>query len=115
MVCRRTNQSKIALFAIAMSLTGMTCAAHDAAAPPGRQVVTVRRIDGPYVPAGTEFDAELEQTLAADSSRPGDAFVAQVGTPLRAANGDEVGPSGARARGRIADAVGAGGPAPAPR
>jgi hypothetical protein len=99
-----------ALAAIVFTAIASACAARSGIGAPGRQVV-VQRIDGPYVLAGTEFDMELEQPLAADGNQPGDAFVARVTSPMKAPNGHEVVPAGARVTGKVVEAVAAGGSA----
>jgi hypothetical protein len=95
---------------IAFAASLPACAARSGIPTPERDVV-VQRIQGPYVLAGTEFDAELEQPLAAEDNRPGDAFAARVKAPLRAPNGKVVVPAGARVTGQVVDAVVAGGSA----
>jgi hypothetical protein len=95
--------TKLVLVAFVAS-SASACAARSGLGAPNHTYV-VQRIDGPYVQAGTQFDVELEQPLAADGNQPGDEFVARVTTPLRAPNGHDVVRVGARVTGKVVDAV----------
>jgi hypothetical protein len=97
---------KLAPWAALFAASLPACAARSGIVPPHQEVV-VERIQGPYVLAGTEFDVEFEQPVGAALSRPGDAFVARVRTPMRAPNGREVVPAGARVTGEVVDALAA--------
>jgi hypothetical protein len=101
---RRTNESTLVLWLAAFSFGLGACASYNPAKPPGPQLVTVERVQGPFVLAGTDFDVDFEQTIGAESSRPGDTFVARVQTPVRGRNGQEVIPAGARVVGTVANA-----------
>jgi hypothetical protein len=89
---------------VAVGASTSACAARSGLTA-GRQVVVVQRVDGPYVRAGTEFDVEFEQPIGADTSQAGDAFVARVTTPLKAPNGHDVVPVGARLTGTVIEAI----------
>jgi hypothetical protein len=106
----KLQQSRFVL-AIALAASASACAARSGLTG-GTQVVKTQRIDGPYVLAGTEFDVEFEQPLAADTAQAGDAFVARVVTPLKAPNGrDVVVPAGARLKGTVIESIAVGGSA----
>src|SRR5712691_1606009 len=98
---QRAKRVKLALavFAVSAGLSG--CASRTSNVNGGHQLVVIERIDGPYVLAGTDFEVELEKPLGTDVNRPGDSFVARVNTPLRAPNGQEVVPAGARVMGSV--------------
>jgi len=108
----KVNVRKVScrVLTIALVTSASACAARSGLKG-GTQVVTVQRIQGPYVLAGTEFDVEFDQPLGADTSVPGDSFVARVTSPLKAPNGHEVVPAGAHLTGTVVEAIAAGGSA----
>lgn len=53
------------------------------------------------IPAGTDLEAQLNQTLSTDRSRVGDRFTATVTRPLIAMNGQTVVPQGAVVTGTV--------------
>lgn len=56
------------------------------------------------VSAGTELHATLDTPLSTRTSKPGDRFTATVSDPVRANNGLDVIPNGARIEGEVAEA-----------
>jgi hypothetical protein len=91
-------------------LLGLGCARNGAQAGPARAVI--ERVNGPYLEAGTAFNAELERPVGIGISKAGDPFAARVTIALEAATGEVVIPAGARVVGRVtwvdggSDAVG---------
>ena len=53
--------------------------------------------------AGTEIHAALDTPLSSKTSKPGDRFTATVSDPVRANNGADVIPAGARVEGEVAE------------
>jgi hypothetical protein len=76
------------------------CSAQRATRLPDKRTVTVERIDGPYLAAGTDFDVELEHPLRGWGQAAGETFVARVRKPLVAPRGGVVAPAGALVTGR---------------
>jgi hypothetical protein len=56
----------------------------------------------PYAPAGTTFDAQLDQTLDTRLSSPGDRVTATLTQPIRTSTGEVIVPAGTQLHGRIA-------------
>jgi uncharacterized membrane protein len=56
------------------------------------------------VPASTQFQASLDETLSSKSSHSGDSFTATLNEPLRSSHGDVLIPSGAKLFGVVQDA-----------
>ena len=56
------------------------------------------------VPASTQFQASLDETLSSKSSHSGDSFTATLNEPLRSSHGDVLIPSGAKLLGVVQDA-----------
>jgi hypothetical protein len=101
----RANEVKLVFSVLALSGAVGGCSRRGPATPPGSHEVTIERINGPYVLAGTAFDAELEQPIGTDVNEPGDVFVARVETPLHAPTGQEVVPAGARVIGKVVESL----------
>jgi len=76
------------------------CSAQRATRLPDKRTVTIERIDGPYLAAGTDFDVELEHPLRGWGEAAGETFVARVRKPLVAPRGGVVAPAGALVTGR---------------
>jgi hypothetical protein len=86
------------------------CSAQHATRLPDKGTVSVERIDGPYLAAGTDFDVELEHPLRGWGEATGETFVARVRKPLVAPRGGVVAPAGALVTGRaiqLTEVVGA--------
>jgi hypothetical protein len=64
----------------------------------------------PYAPAGTTFDARLDQALDTRLSSPGERVTATLSQPIRASNGNVLVPAGAQLRGKVAEISHANGP-----
>ena len=58
------------------------CAGRGPEPPRGTYSTVLQRIDGPFVLGGIEFEAEMEQPIGSDISRPNDVFAARVTKPL---------------------------------
>jgi len=56
----------------------------------------------PYAPAGTTFDAQLEQTLDTRLSSPGDRVTATLTQPIRTSSGEVIVPAGTQLHGHVA-------------
>ena len=56
----------------------------------------------PLAPAGTEFDAQLDDPIDTRTSRPGEPFTVTLVEPIRASSGELLVPAGARIEGKIA-------------
>jgi hypothetical protein len=63
-------------------------------------------IQGPYVPAGTRFDAQLEQSLDTSTSQQGERFTAVVQQALTDQQGNVVVPAGAHIHGSVHSVIG---------
>jgi len=109
-VRRRVSGCAVLIPVAGALLLGLGCARNGAQAGPARAVI--ERVDGPYLEAGTAFNAELERPVGIGISKAGDPFVARVMIGLEAATGEVVIPAGARVFGRVtwvdraSDAVG---------
>lgn len=56
------------------------------------------------VPANTQFQASIDQTLSSKNSHSGDSFTATLSEPLRSSHGDVLIPSGAKLFGVVQEA-----------
>jgi hypothetical protein len=56
------------------------------------------------VPANTQFQVSLDETLSSKTTRSGDSFTATLSEPLRSSRGDVLIPSGSKLLGTVQDA-----------
>jgi hypothetical protein len=98
------------VFASTLPLLAVACGSKGAAPPHtpatarSEAVVVVgqdRARTVPYAPAGTAFNASLDQAVDTRLSSPGQAVTATLMQPILALNGDVLVPEGAQLRGRI--------------
>jgi hypothetical protein len=98
---RNGNRAAAALATVLAAIGAAGCAAQSRA-PAGPRTVSIDVVNGPYLLAGTVFDAQIEHAIGADSSNVGDPFVARVSSPLNDRRGRTVVDGGAIVHGRIA-------------
>lgn len=99
------STTKLALATVPVLALAAGCAREGvhAAEPQEVKRVSPAAVQGPYVPAGTQFAVSMQDTVGTQTSYEGTPFTATVVRPLLAGDGSVVVPQGATVHGRVAN------------